>query len=60
MSISGSNFDKINFKIYKTTDGKQCYFWEEIIDLKIVDVVGFGQFEIYLNKETDQNIVKEK
>lgn len=58
MSISGSTFDNIKFSIYKIVDGKKCTFWNEIIDLKIVDVVGYGQFEIYIEKDTDQNIVK--
>jgi len=26
--------------------------------LKIIDIVGYGQFEIYLEKDTDQNIIK--
>lgn len=58
MSISGSTFDNIKFSVYKEIDEKTCTFWNEIIDLKIVDVVGYGQFEIYIEKDTDQNIVK--
>lgn len=58
MSMSGLSFDNINFNVYKSVDGRTCSFWNDIIDLKIVDVVGYGQFEIYLNKDTDQKIVK--
>ncbi|KAI4445170.1 hypothetical protein C823_007677 [Eubacterium plexicaudatum ASF492] len=58
MSISGFTFDNIKLYIYKEIDGKECSFWDQIIDLKIIDVVGYGQYEIYLEKDTDQNIVK--
>ena len=50
MSISGSTCDNIKFHVYKEQDGKNCSFWNEIVDLKIVDVVGYGQFELKLNK----------
>lgn len=59
MSISGSTLDNIKFHVYKNLDRKECSFWEEIIDLKIIDVVGYGQFEIKLNKTTNQDIFKE-
>lgn len=58
MSISGSTLDNIKFYVYKNLDGKECPFWEEIIDLKIIDVVGYGQFELSLDKDTDQNVIK--
>ena len=58
MSLSGVSFDSINFNVYKSVDGKTCSFWDDIIDLKLVDVVGYGLFEIKLSKDTDQNIVK--
>lgn len=59
MSISGKNFDTINFSVYKKVENNICTFWDEITDLKIVDVVGYGKFEISLNKKTNQNILKE-
>lgn len=59
MSISGMNYDTINFCVYKKVENNICTFWDELTDLKIVDVVGYGKFEISLNKKTDQNILKE-
>lgn len=59
MSISGSTCDNIKFHVYKEQDGKNCSFWNEIVDLKIVDVVGYGQFELKLNKNTSRDIFKE-
>ncbi len=59
MSISGTKFDTINLNIYKIIDGKSCLFWDDIIDLKIINVVGYGKFEIYINKKSDQNTLKE-
>lgn len=58
MKLSGSGPDEISFKVYHETDGIVCDFWNEIIDLKIVDVVGYGRFEISLQKVTDTNILK--
>ena len=58
MKLSGSGPDEISFKVYHETDGIVCDFWNEIIDLKIVDVVGYGRFEISLQKSTDTSILK--
>ena len=60
MSIAGITLDEINFCVYKKSDNFICPFWDDIIDLKIIDVVGYGQFETHIDKNTDQNIVKEK
>lgn len=59
MSIAGITLDEINFCVYKKSDNFICPFWDDIIDLKIIDVVGYGQFETHIDKNTDQNIVKE-
>lgn len=58
MKLSGSGPDEISFNVYHETDGIVCDFWNEIIDLKIVDVVGYGRFEISLQKSTDTSILK--
>lgn len=59
MSLSGSTFDEIDFNVYKRVDNQNCSFWNDIIDLKIVDVVGYGQFEIFIVKDSDQNVMKQ-
>lgn len=58
MKLSGSGPDEISFKVYHETDSDICTFWDEIIDLKIVDVVGYGRFEISLQKVTDTSNLK--
>lgn len=51
MSFAGDELDNISFVVYKILDGKECDFWDLIEDLKIVDMVGYSQFEISLDKE---------
>ena len=50
MSFAGDELDNISFVVYKILDGKECDFWDLIEDLKIVDMVGYSQFEISLDK----------
>ncbi len=44
--LLGNGLDEIIFDVHKYLDGRLCPVWDEITDLKIVDVEGFGRFEI--------------
>lgn len=44
--LLGNGLDEIIFDVHKYINGRLCPVWDEITDLKIVDVEGFGRFEI--------------
>ena len=46
ISLVGNGIDEINFEVHKSYNGKQCVLWDDLIDLKIVEVDKFGRFEI--------------
>ena len=46
ISLVGNGMDEIKFKVQKYYDGKKCPIWDDLIDLKIVEVNKFGRFEI--------------
>ncbi len=60
ISLVGNGIDEITFKVSKYADGKLCPVWDDLIDLKIVDVKGFGRFEISVdytdNTKTEKSI----
>lgn len=58
MSISGKSLDEINFNVYKFIDGKINPLWNDIVDLKLINVVGYKRYEIYISKNSEDSIVK--
>lgn len=60
MSLTGNDLDNISFIVYRVLDGTECAFWDDIEDLKIVDMVGYAQFEISVDKKlssADQKVI---
>lgn len=58
ISLVGNGIDEISFDVHKYADGRACPIWDELIDLKIVDVDGFGRFEISVNYTDNTETVK--
>lgn len=58
ISLVGNGIDEISFDVHKYADGKICPVWDDLIDLKIVDVSGFGRFEISVNYADSAETVK--
>lgn len=58
ISLVANGIDEISFNVHKYTDGKLCPIWDELIDLKIVDVDGFGRFEISVDYTDNTETVK--
>jgi hypothetical protein len=46
ISLVGNGIDEISFTVPKYVNGVICPVWDSIEDLKIVEVQGFGRFEI--------------
>ncbi len=57
-AIYGNNLDQIFFTVHKYANGRMCPLWDDLIDLKIVDVDGFGRFEISVNYTDGTETVK--
>ena len=58
MSISGSALDEVNFDVYKMIDGKKNPLWDDIVDLKLINVIGFKRYEITVSKTDTSDMVK--
>ena len=58
MLLEGNGLDEIVFDVHKYVDGILCPVWDDLIDLKIVDVDGFGRFEISVEYTDNTETVK--
>lgn len=58
ISLVGNGLNEISFNVHKYTDGILCPVWDDLVDLKIVDVDGFGRFEISVNYTDNTETVK--
>lgn len=58
MLLEGVGLDEISFEVHKYVNGNKCPIWDEITDLKIVDVDGFGRFEISVEYTDNTETVK--
>ncbi|MBP3326671.1 MAG: tail fiber domain-containing protein [Coprococcus sp.] len=58
ISLVGNGMDEISFEVNKYINGVLCPIWNDLIDLKIVDVMGFGRFEISVNYTDNTQTVK--
>ncbi|MCM1295625.1 MAG: polymer-forming cytoskeletal protein [Muribaculaceae bacterium] len=57
-SAKANGMDEISFTVNKYTDNKRCPFWEELSDLKIVEVKDYGRFQIKVSYEDAAQTVK--
>lgn len=58
ISLVGNGIDEISFNVHKYANGIQCPVWDDLIDLKIVNVDGFGMFEISVDYTDNTETVK--
>lgn len=58
MSLVGNGVNEISFNVNKYVNGKICPVWDDLIDLKIINVMGFGRFEISVDYTDNTQTVK--
>ena len=58
VSIVAVGMDEIVFDVHKYTDGRLCPVWDDLVDLKLVEVEGFGKFEISVSYADKAETVK--
>lgn len=58
ISLVGNGIDEISFSVNKYVNGFLCPVWNDLIDLKIINVVGFGYFEISVDYTDNTQTVK--
>ncbi len=57
-SFVGKGLDTMSFDVHKVTDGKECEFWDKLIDLSVVDYKGYGQFEAHVTLNDENESIK--
>ena len=57
-TLNGNSVDEISFTVNKYTNGVLCPVWDDLIDLKTVEVKGYGNFEISVSYTDDSQTVK--
>lgn len=58
ISINANAVSELNFTVYKNSNGIKHPNWDDLVDLKIIDVVGVGQFEISVDYTDDTKTTK--
>ena len=58
ISIVANGLDEIVFDVHKYVDSVPCPVWDDLVDLKVVEVDGFGKFEISVSYADRAETVK--
>ena len=58
LSLVGNGLDEISFDVPKYADNIECGIWQELTDLKIVEVRNFGRYEISVSYADNAQTVK--
>ena len=57
-SFIGKGLDTLSFNVHKIVNGKECKYWDRLIDLCIIDYVGYGQFECNVSIDDSDETIK--
>ena len=57
-SFVGKGLDNLSFDVHKIVNGKECKYWDKLIDLCIIDYVGYGQFECNVTINDEDETIK--
>lgn len=58
LSFVGKGLDNLSFDVHKVVDGKECKYWDKLIDLCVIDYVGYGQFECNVTINDEDETIK--
>ena len=58
ISLVAQGTDEIVFNVHKYADGFRCPVWDDLVDLKVVYVDGFGSFEISVDYVDNAETIK--
>ena len=58
LSLRGMEMDEIFFRVYKQLNGIKCPVWDKINDLAIIEVRGYGHFEISVSLDEQSESIK--
>jgi len=58
MSLAANNKDEISFDVHKMANGVRCPIWDNLIDLKVVEVMGFARYQISVDYTDNTETVK--
>lgn len=57
-SFVGNGLDEISFEVHKYTNGKLCPVWDDLVDLKVVNVDDYKNFEIQVEYTDSTETIK--
>jgi len=57
-SFVGNGLDEISFEVHKYINGKPCPVWDDLIDLKVVNVDDYKNFEIQVEYTDSTETIK--
>lgn len=57
-SLVAKGVDEISFDVHKTKNGKEFEYWDKLIDLCIIDYMGYGLFEAHITTNDELETIK--
>lgn len=58
LSFVAKGLDNLAFDVHKVVNGRECECWDKLIELSIIDYVGYGQFECHVPTRDDIETIK--
>ena len=58
MSMVAIGVDEVTFDVHKYVDGVRCSIWDDLVDLKIIELQGYGRFQISVSYTDNTQTVK--
>lgn len=58
ISVIGNGLDEISFDVHKYVNGEKCPIWDDLEDIKVVDVNGEARFEIDVDYTDNTETIK--
>lgn len=58
ISFQAVGIDEISFDVYRELNDEECDVWDKLIDLAIIEVKGYGHFEISVTINEENEIIK--
>ncbi len=58
ISMNANAVDEISFTVHKYVNNVKCPVWDDLVDLKTVEVVGYGMFEIHVSLDEETECIK--
>ena len=58
LKLVASGVDEVSFNVHKYVNGKKCSVWDDLSDLKIIELKGYGRFQISVGYADNEHTIK--